>query len=385
MSGKIPVLVIGDAPNIIGGLSRIARDITSRLHQDAELLGIEVAQAGIRYDGSPQPWSCYPLHDEAHWGKEDFAKVWQWHAKGRRGVVLSVWDPARCWELSQCELPNAELWGYFAVDSETEVGGFGGPAAEALWQYKRVLAYGGWGLEVLRKVIPGRIESKWLPHGLEVAKWENTGWQERKPGVRILGCVATNQPRKDLALLFQVGDKLRRCVGWEGLHLWLHTDWQVKYWSVPELAKLYGWNNERLLVTEQLEDSELARMYGACSVTLGVGRGEGFGYPLIESLACGTPVVHGKFGGGAEWIPRREWLVTPIGTVVEGAYGLQRPILDIDDVLHAVWLAGEEKEKGGREVQEYCKGAVKNLDWESGLWQRWRSWVKEGLRKVRGE
>ena len=163
MSNKIPVLVVGDSPTLIGGLSRIARDITLRLFQDSNLLGIEVAQAGIGYNGEAFPWHVYPIFDETNWGETDFQRIWEWHSRGRKGIILSVWDPARCWQLVNLftkkqvkgqQIKNVpQLWGYFAVDSETEKGGFGGPAAEAVQRYKRVLAYGSWGLQVLKKVL----------------------------------------------------------------------------------------------------------------------------------------------------------------------------------------------------------------------------------------
>ena len=141
MPEKIPVLVVGDAPNVTGGLSRIARDITALLYQDSDALGIEVMQAGILYDGSPWPWRVFPLHDEPNWGRGDFERVWSWAAKGRQGVVFSVWDPARCFELKKAKwfrtLPGANLWGYFAIDSVNEQGGFGGPAKEVVEEYDR--------------------------------------------------------------------------------------------------------------------------------------------------------------------------------------------------------------------------------------------------------
>lgn len=385
MRKKVPILVAGDAPNVVGGLARIARDITTLLWQDREELGIEVFQAGIRYDGSPWPWRVFPLHDEDNWGKGDWKKVWQWiGGEESGGVVISIWDPARCWELADAKLKHADLWGYFAIDSETEFGGFGGPAAEAVQRYQRILAYGGWGLSVLQKVAQKGKDTKWLPHGMEIAKWQNQGWKERETFLgtkgRLLGCVATNQPRKDLALLFAAAQKLReKGNGWESLHLWLHTDYLVKSWSVSELAELYGWNSELLTVTREISDQEMAEMLGRCSVTLACGRGEGFGYPIIESLAAGTPVVHGEFGGGQEWVPRKEWVVEKEGYYVDGTYALMRPIYNVDKVVEALAGAGEEKERDAETTAAYCQGAVKNLDWQA-LWPRWKSWVKAGLR-----
>jgi len=91
--------------------------------------------------------------------------------------------------------------------------------------------------------------------------------------------------------------------------------------------------------------------------------------------------VHGDFAGGAEWIPRQEWLVQPAAYRLEGVYGLQRPVYEVDDVVNALATAGEEKEQDYKTTAEYCKGAVKNLDWEGGLWRRWFSWMKAGLKE----
>ena len=62
--------------------------------------------------------------------------------------MFSVWDPARCFELKKAKwfrtLPGANLWGYFAIDSVNEQGGFGGPAKEVVEEYDRVLGYRDW-------------------------------------------------------------------------------------------------------------------------------------------------------------------------------------------------------------------------------------------------
>lgn len=383
---KTPVLVVGDAPNLIGGLSRIARDLTALLYQEQDSLGIEVFQAGIRYDGSPWPWRVFPLHDEPNWGRDDFHRVWSWAAQGRAGVVLSVWDPSRCFELMKMKtkrngifMPGANLWGYFAIDSETEVGGFGGPAAEVVREYERVLGYCAWGAKVLKKVAPEK-RVNWLPHGIELEKWKP--WAKYNTKRRILGCVAANQPRKDFPLLFAAAQELKKRKGWEGLELWLHTDFAYKYWSVTELAELYGWNHEGFTLTNALSDGDLAAMYSSCAVTLAIGSGEGFGYPLVESLASGTPVVHGNFGGGAEFIPRAEWLVKPDRYRVDGSYALKRPLFDVREVATALQLAGEAKLNDTITTEEYCKGAVANLNW-TVLWPRWYTWFATGLKELK--
>lgn len=49
-----------------------------------------------------------------------------------------------------------------------------------------------------------------------------------------------------------------------------------------------------LILQPRLTDQELAGLYGRARVVLFPTKEEGFGFPVLESLACGTPVVCGK-------------------------------------------------------------------------------------------
>jgi glycosyltransferase involved in cell wall biosynthesis len=58
----------------------------------------------------------------------------------------------------------------------------------------------------------------------------------------------------------------------------------------------------RMFVTpfDYVPDAELADLYRGARATLVLSRSEGFGFPVLESMACGTPVLHSGAGSLAE-------------------------------------------------------------------------------------
>jgi glycosyltransferase involved in cell wall biosynthesis len=170
---------------------------------------------------------------------------------------------------------------------------------------------------------------------------------------------------------------------------WAHTDRKLTgAWCFSELAELMGLGAERFLLTGGdaqdplleggggLSDQELALLYRSCRFTVAPGLGEGFGYPIVESQACGVPVLGVDYAGGAEWLKRQQGIaqLKPEGFKLEGIYLLSRPV-----VSSAQW----------------CKGMMEMLAWNPPgltlptelawpeLWPRWERWFAEGLGELR--
>lgn len=408
---RLPVLIYGDGPRLPSGLGRIARDLTLRLFNEEEALGITVAQVGV---DPPDGW-----HHQA-WPVFGFQPTFE--DQGRSAVrlacqdytgspytpiVFMVMDPSRCFDLTregaEPQIIPQRFWGYFPIDSENINGRLSGPAAEAVMSCNRVLAYGRYGADVLQRTLQASFEERGgqvrvgpiahLPHGLD-PQFQPTPLEQADPGFQqwikdlppralVLGCVATNQPRKDLSLLFAAAALIRR--GGQPVGIWLHTDRVSNAWDVGTLVGDFEFSRDEICVStadHTISDYDLAARYSASSVTLGVGLGEGFGYPLVESLACGTPVVHGKFGGGVELIPREDWLVEPVAWRLESCYAVKRPVLQPEVVAQALLAAAKEKWQDPQVCQAYCRGAVSNLSWDS-LWPRWRKWFRDGFEQER--
>src|SRR5258708_2652416 len=371
-----PLVPDSDGPGLPTGLARITRDLAGRLWEGREMLGIDLLQVG--YDPRPRgrgvEWPSYRLTglgSDGDWGAAEIQECWREYFGHDDGGLLSIWDPARAFALLGLQSDTRAFWGYFPVDPHNVQGSFGGPAREAVQCYDRVLAYGRWGSQVLATI---RRPVQYLPHGLDLDVWrlghapDVAAEAERvlraKPGSWVLGCVATNQPRKDLGLYFATLAELRR--RGERVRGWLHTDSLVRAWSVWQLADDFDLK-KHVAVSLDLPDAVLAACYRACGATFAPGLGEGFGYPQVESLACGTPVVSVDYAGGRELNPLNAWRVPACAWRVEGCYGLRRAVVGPVDPAHAVMRAGGWPMAEDRVGQAVCPDAIAYLDWNVPL------------------
>ncbi len=100
---------------------------------------------------------------------------------------------------------------------------------------------------------------------------------------RFILHVGTIEPRKNLPLLFEVAAQTKRPVVVAGKLGWL-TD--------PILAKVKELGVEdRVIFTGYIADDDLPALISAANVLAMPSKYEGFGLPILEAMACGTPAV----------------------------------------------------------------------------------------------
>lgn len=389
-----PVVFFGDLPGQPTGLARILGDLASQLHRDRDLFDVDVRVVGYapwvdlprtgvqRQLNGVSPWPTWVFSDMTAHGREALVTAYRSWFGDQRGVVVTCWDPSRCFSLIGHDLP-VELWGYFAVDAENLNGGISGPAAVAVRAYDRVLAYTQFGARVLGTALDDNVPH--LPHGIHGSVFnpvlteaeyaralQLVGPAAQSAADGLIGCVATNQPRKDLGLFVLT---LRELIGrGRQIHGWLHVDRTIgEAWSLPQLVADAGIGRQ-LTVTTTLTDRELASLYSLCACTIAPGRGEGFGYPIVESQACGAPAIHCDYAGGAEFTLN---LVAPVTYHLVGPYALRRPILDPVAVADAVEQCLSYTTERGAVQQR-----VQHLAW-TNLWPKWQDWFAVGLNEGR--
>ncbi len=124
--------------------------------------------------------------------------------------------------------------------------------------------------------------------------------------------VGTLEPRKNLIRLVQAFDKMRRDrSGPKMLVLAGPNGW--RYEEVYEVVNRLGLKNE-VRFLGHVSDLELVLLYSLADVVALPSLYEGFGFALLEAMACGAPVVCSNAGGLPEVAGDAALLVTPTDT-----------------------------------------------------------------------
>jgi glycosyltransferase involved in cell wall biosynthesis len=382
----IPLLLISDSPSAVTGLARITRDIALRVHQHMPDV-FRVACLGYGGGGSQHlPFREYYIQGMENWIIPELPAIWDDWAEGQRGIVMTIWDPSRLLWLSRPEnclgapklqewLKNRpfDLYGYFPIDAAGPYGRLSFTIHQTMRGYERILCYSSWAKQMVASTFGTEESMKhdrdWLPHGIDtdVFKPRDRALARKNFSAEddelMIGIVATNQARKDYGLGIAAVAEVAKS---RKVRLWIHTDALERYWSIPALLIDYDLIRKTKITLAQFEDDDMAKLYSACDVTLGIGLGEGFGYPIAESLACGVPCVHGAYGG-AEYVPE-EFQMEPSAWRLEGLYNSVRPVhFAADWAFRVLNVAGEPA------------GRPSRLAWPN-LWPCFEQWFKRGLK-----
>src|SRR5579872_1989313 len=369
-----PLLFISDSPSLRTGLGRITRDLACLTASLPEFRVGCLGRGGLGSSRLPIAQYVVPESDQT-WCQAAFDQCLN-DFGGRKGIVMTIWDPSRLYWFSQLEAVEFKRWGYFPVDSTGPRDKLTGVSTATIREYDRQLAYTAWGAQVIERSIGKPVD--WIPHGYDADKFQPRDRYASRMTLNVgqddivIGCNMTNQARKDWGVAFACVSELRKA--YRSLKFWVHVDVLDRHWSIPALAQDFGLMDcIALTMSGSKADEELSHYYSACDLTL-LPSTEGMGYPLIESMACGTPVLHGNYGGGVEIIPRGSWLVGPRCFRLDTPYNSLRPCFEPGD-----WVDAAREILENPPEREECTAAVEHLRW-SALWPScWKKWMLEGL------
>lgn len=396
----IPLLFLSDGITAGTGLARITRDIAVRTHEHcSDIFRVGTLGYGGPYSRAYQ-FPQYQLEME-DWVVTNLDEIWDDFADEENGIIFTIWDSSRLlWFSRPGSSPyplhprlkqmlssgRFQRWGYFPLDARGPTESLTGILKYTLEGYNRILAYSEWARRIFSTTLGNSREVEQIPHGIDtsvfyprqrinarhgfgmrLAAFDQKGRPVSIPDDRFLiGIVATNQNRKDWGLAAQVVSEFAKH---RKIRLWTHVDKLEKHWSLPALFNDFGLVDDWIITNVPYSDEQMAWSYSACDVTLGIGNAEGFGFPIFESLACGTPVIHCNDGGAAEHLPE-QMKVDPIYWKLEGLYNCRRGVYRVEDWLEKLLAIAGTKSQNSL--------LPPHLSWENN-WPKWEEWLRKGI------
>lgn len=131
-------------------------------------------------------------------------------------------------------------------------------------------------------------------------------------------------------------------------------------------------------------EEEMSRVYQGSDILLHASNSEGFGFPLIESMACGTPVIAGDTTSMTEILKpvTPEFLVKPKDFQWIGTIPAKVPTIDQEDIVKKLELAARtDLEKYKYKLSEYAK---EKYDWKLIL-KQWNDFANHIIDRVDNE
>lgn len=339
------IAVLSNAPFTRSGYGNQTAFISRKFPDLGHQVGV-VAYHGLQ--GTPLNWEngtvIYPGSTEDTYTQDILPGYYQ-HLNAE--LLITLMD---AWVLDPARLAGMNVAHWLPIDAAASATGIS-PHLSAM--DRRVLEAGGgrpiamsqFGLKVLRDA--GFGNALYVPHGVDCQTFkpleDREGLRERLglKGKWVIGINAANQDpvRKafpeQMAAFAQFRQKHPDAV--LGIHSRTQTRMGVDLVRVAADLNIQDsvvFADQFLVASGLMGDADLAKWYGVLDVLSNASYGEGFGLPIVEAQACGTPVVTTAFSSmieltGSGWVVAGDpywnrghqgWWMRPSVAAIAAAY-----------------------------------------------------------------
>lgn len=187
----------------------------------------------------------------------------------------------------------------------------------------------------------------YVPHGVDTAIYKPTTSDVREQmnvpeDAFLVGMVAANKGRPSRKCFQQAFEAFRHLLQkHDDVFLYLHTTLAPEYAQGEDLLALLGsleipedrvrFPNQYSMIQAPVPGKRMADIYSSFDVLLNASMGEGFGVPILEAQACGTPAIVTDFSAMPEvcgagwkvkgrpfWTGQASWMAIPdVAEIVE--------------------------------------------------------------------
>lgn len=311
------------------------------------------------------------------------------HAKHfKADVVISLMD---AWVLNEYGKKKMRWIPYMPIDHDP----IPSKVLRAIEGAFRVASYAEYGERALNGA---GIANTYIPHGVNCEVYAPADTRAAKesfkfdPDAFVVGMVAANKgfpSRKAFPENLQAVARFKDRYPQRKVHLYLHTFEGTQQGGIdfnsllPELgfaADEVTFCNQYQYICGMMDETYMARAYNAMDVLLGASMSEGFGIPLVEAQACGTPVIAG------EWTSMRELVFA--GRCVTYAQRFWTPLNawnylpSIESIVSALeWAYDAQGDEGERRV---ARAGALDYDWKRITEGYWQPFLDDVAREIGG-
>lgn len=362
-------------PRLPTGYGEQTAQVIRRLAADGHAVAVASNAGTVRYMSEWEGIPVYPGGLTQH----SVDLIGGIHVAHRGDVLVTLYD---VWVLPEMDVPTLS---WTPIDHDPvppEV------AAYAKRPNVRTIAMSRFGQRALERE---GIASIYIPHAIERDLCPTPSDFRERHGIPadafLVTINAANRDVKDRKGFWQMFDALAR---FQKAHadVWVHLHtWSAKTMGGLDLA---WWSLERGVDVDRVRKSqpmayllgsitrrEMAEMYTASDVLLATSKGEGFGIPVIEAMACGVPAIVTDATAQPELVGDTGWRVrwTPEPDLTMGATWASP---DPDAILAALEEAYAERDTPA--AMERSHAAIEKAaeyDADRVYAERWRPLVAE--------
>lgn len=372
---KIKVLIVTDSPILDTGMGIVHRNIGVGLHKK----GFEVVSLAWSSEQSPGrnvPWRLYKTIKQDYYGSNIFDGIIK---NERPDIVLTIGDIWTVDFIRNCKTRNLFQWvGYIAIDGKAYNNGIPPSWMETINDMECVITYTEYGKETILSSIPSlKDKIEIIPHGVDLTKFFPIN-KDKRMSIRkrhgfaddkiLYLLVARNQFRKNIPEIFKAWARFTSDELYKDAILFPHMLFNDVYgYNLDELIKICG-IKDSVSYFEQyahgknhqdtISDEDMNILYNISDVVVLLS-GEGFGFPIVEAMACMKPLIVLNHSAGGELVGNKGELVD-VDYYVTGIHLTERPYPSMESFIEKMkklYFDEKLREQYGKEcfsfIQEY--------------------------------